>query len=510
MEWNRRKIKEQTKKSVFHRGLKPYLYLVIVGFIFSFIGTSNQSQTTFIPLLDKVLKLNIDFGKHNLKLLNDYLLNDSILRKLPFLNWKAVIVIFDIISAKFTWLINLLAANGAYFKRNPGEVIGYLFIAAAISAVIRFFFFFVFIVGQDRYTLEYRYVKRPEIRRIFAPFHAKNLKSIILVMLKYNITLFLWNLTIVGGIYKYYQYRMVPYIVAENPNIKWADAKRISMQMTNGYKWKIFCTHISCLYIWALKLIPIAGIMVAVPYENVLNSEIYIELRRKVQSEFFVEDTFDGKSYMEQSISDGQEKQEDICFKLRDLSFSEIYINESKALTQYHFDTYVMFFFSFSFVGWLWEVSLHLMQKHEFVNRGVFAGPWLPIYGVGGVLIIFLLGRFRYDWKKVFVLAVVLAAVLEYATSFILDFFFNAHYWNYHNKIMNLNGRICFEGLLAFGMAGLFGIYVAGPAISDRFQRLDKKKRVIICTILMLLFAADIIYGMIFGFNTGKGVGGKY
>ena len=38
-----------------------------------------------------------------------------------------------------------------------------------------------------------------------------------------------------------------------------------------------------------------------------------------------------------------------------------------------------------SFIGWFWEVSSHLMLYHSFANRGVLHGPWLPIYGVGGV-----------------------------------------------------------------------------------------------------------------------------
>ena len=50
-----------------------------------------------------------------------------------------------------------------------------------------------------------------------------------------------------------------------------------------------------------------------------------------------------------------------------------------------------LFFFTFSFAGWLWEVLLHVFTDHAVVNRGVLYGPWLPIYGFGGVLIVLLL-----------------------------------------------------------------------------------------------------------------------
>ena len=54
----------------------------------------------------------------------------------------------------------------------------------------------------------------------------------------------------------------------------------------------------------------------------------------------------------------------------------------------------VLIFFTFSVIGWLWEVSLHLFGDGVFVNRGFFHGPWLPIYGTGGILVIVLLKRF--------------------------------------------------------------------------------------------------------------------
>ena len=47
----------------------------------------------------------------------------------------------------------------------------------------------------------------------------------------------------------------------------------------------------------------------------------------------------------------------------------------------------VLLFFSFSFLGWCIEVVLKYRQFHRFINRGFLAGPWLPIYGSGAVLI---------------------------------------------------------------------------------------------------------------------------
>ena len=61
----------------------------------------------------------------------------------------------------------------------------------------------------------------------------------------------------------------------------------------------------------------------------------------------------------------------------------------------YSVSSLVLMFFTFSGIGWLWEVGLHLVVDGMFFNRGVMAGPWLPIYGTGGVLILVLLKKWR-------------------------------------------------------------------------------------------------------------------
>ena len=61
----------------------------------------------------------------------------------------------------------------------------------------------------------------------------------------------------------------------------------------------------------------------------------------------------------------------------------------------YSVSSLVLMFFTFSGIGWLWEVGLHLVVDGMFFNRGFMAGPWLPIYGTGGVLILVLLKKWR-------------------------------------------------------------------------------------------------------------------
>ena len=55
----------------------------------------------------------------------------------------------------------------------------------------------------------------------------------------------------------------------------------------------------------------------------------------------------------------------------------------------------VLMFFVLSISGWVWEVVLHFLRYGELINRGVLHGPWLPIYGSGGILILLLLNKLR-------------------------------------------------------------------------------------------------------------------
>ena len=502
MTWNYREIRKRSFDTAFRKGIKSWLVLVAVAFLFSFIGASNESQTMFIDLGDKYIDANDSAISGNVDMLKEYAQQTSIDKKIPFLTAEHVIAIIDSASKGATWVLKLLAVNFAYFQRNKGEVIAMLIISAAIASIIKFFILNVVIVGRNRFVMENRFSKKVYIRRIFAPFHKVTILNVTIVMFMYNMVIYLWTFTIVGGIYKYYQYVAIPYLVAENPNIKWKDAKNLSKQMTKGFKWKMFLTSLSYFYIWLLELIPVLGLLFAVPLEMTLDAEYYFTLRNsgRVKSDLFIEDAFFKAPYVEEK---GEPE-----YRLPDLSFIR---DRIKGISRrYSITDYIFMFFIFCLIGWLWECGYHLFRNHEFVNRGTLYGPWIPIYGVGGTLIVLLLDRFRDNKLKLLVLIVSLCAVLEYLASFILEFMFNSSYWNYKNEFLNINGRICFAGLAAFAIGGMAGIYILAPAISEFVGKFSKKKQMVVVTLLCIAFLADLVICMIFGFNSGSGVGGNF
>ncbi len=166
----------------------------------------------------------------------------------------------------------------------------------------------------------------------------------------------------------------------------------------------------------------------------------------------------------------------------------------------------LMMFFMLSFMGWVWEVSLHLITDGVLVNRGIMHGPWLPIYGCGSVLMLLFLNRFRRNPALEFVLIIVLCGSVEYFTSLVLEIVHGGtRWWDYTGYFLNLHGRICAEGLLVFGIGGMAIVYVLAPFLDGVFRRLPVKALMAAGLILTGIFAADQIYSSIHP-NEGEGI----
>jgi len=173
-------------------------------------------------------------------------------------------------------------------------------------------------------------------------------------------------------------------------------------------------------------------------------------------------------------------------------------------IRQYSVMTYILLFFIFSLIGWMWEVGIHIVEDAAFVNRGTLSGPWLPIYGAGGTLGVMLLRKIE-NQVITFWCVVVICSVMEYFTSWYIEFSQGVQYWNYDGYFCNINGRICLEGALVFGFAGCAGIYILAPFWDDMLRYISTKIKVIVCIVLILLFFADCIYSSV-NPNVGDGI----
>lgn len=156
-------------------------------------------------------------------------------------------------------------------------------------------------------------------------------------------------------------------------------------------------------------------------------------------------------------------------------------------------EMYILLFFTYSFLGWFMESVGGILDVKKFVNRGFLIGPYCPVYGFGVVLISILLRNYTNDIPALFILSTVICGTLEYATSYFMEKLFNARWWDYSRRRFNINGRICLETLIPFGVAGTTILCIINPFFTKIYMSIPDLARHIVTGILCVLFLIDSI-----------------
>ncbi len=161
--------------------------------------------------------------------------------------------------------------------------IGVLVMAVVVIAILlRVFVGFAVEVGGRRFFLQLPGGNN-DLGQIGYGFRTERYRDIWVTMLLRGIYLFLWTLLlIIPGIIKMYAYRLVPYILADNPNIGHKRAIELSNQMTMGQKLDIFILDLSFLGWYLLGALAFGiGVLFVQPYYDATNAELYFELRQQ-------------------------------------------------------------------------------------------------------------------------------------------------------------------------------------------------------------------------------------
>lgn len=163
----------------------------------------------------------------------------------------------------------------------------------------------------------------------------------------------------------------------------------------------------------------------------------------------------------------------------------------------------LLLFFLLSAAGWLWEVLFVRLSTGETVNRGFLHGPWLPVYGTGGVLILFLLSRLR--GAPLIFLSALVGGSVEFAASLLLEALFRTRWWDYSSWPFDLDGRVCLGSAAAFGLAGWFLVRLLGPGLVQLLGILPSRLRERSCQVFCVLFVLDAAVSFAVP-NTGAGI----
>lgn len=151
----------------------------------------------------------------------------------------------------------------------------------------------------------------------------------------------------------------------------------------------------------------------------------------------------------------------------------------------------LLYFFFYSFVGWIWESCYVSVRTRRLTNRGFLTGPMLPIYGSGAVVMLCATYPVQSSDIGIFLLGLIAATVLEYVTGVIMEALFQVRYWDYSDKKFNLQGHICLSSSLAWGVFTLLLIRVVHPRISALLEKIPQNVCFGALVVITIVFAID-------------------
>ena len=361
-----------------------------------------------------------------------------------------------------------------------------LVIALVIICAFIFFVKYPVKVGTRRYYVEKRMVSGdPDLKDLLHVYRRKNAIHASFILLLKDIYLLLWSLTIVGGVIKTYEYKMVEYILTENPSIGVRECFALSKRMTKGHKFDLFMLDLSFLGWDILNLftLNVLSVFYLYSYKDMTAADVYVELRNEaVRKDSCLTALLLERDLDAPILVDIPRKREfRIDYNVR-----------------YSVADLVLIFFTVCVVGWLWEVVFNIIKTQHFVNRGTMYGPWLPIYGSGALVALILLrGMRKYPWATFFT-SMIVCSVIEYVTSWVIEKATGLVYWDYSDKPFNINGRVYLYGALFFG-AGCVGIiYVVAPVLKKLYAKIPKKAVMPICCVLIAVFVTDAVISLLY------------
>ena len=157
------------------------------------------------------------------------------------------------------------------------------------------------------------------------------------------------------------------------------------------------------------------------------------------------------------------------------------------------------YFVVYSVAGFIIETIFGLLTKGVLESRKSFLyGPFCSIYGLGAVLMILPLQKYKKNNYTLFFAGFFIGSIIEYMVSLVGELIFHIKWWDYSDQMFNINGRICVLFSLFWGLLAIYLMSDINPRI-DKFIDFVKSKipanymkTVIIFSILFLSFDLGI------------------
>ena len=173
---------------------------------------------------------------------------------------------------------------------------------------------------------------------------------------------------------------------------------------------------------------------------------------------------------------------------------------------------YFFLFMIYAFLGYICEVVYVAILTKKITNRGYLYGPLVPIYAFGALLIVipfteFEFGKFIADrWYLVVLVGYFVPTILEYLTSYFMEKIFHMRWWDYSERFLNINGRVCLRNSVLFTILVVLVVYLINPLLDKAITGiLDiTVLAYILAGLLFILISVDFVFSTIKHINISK------
>ena len=519
--WKRKVMKKKARISM----KQNYWRMISVCFLAAMLAGAYPSSTTFlgsqalIPSIERRVSAPFASEDTNSEVITE------IVRRLfhgtfisDFMASPASLladILVDLGSTSTSAFFSLLRAVNNFLTESWDISTFLLILGVIVSLLYHFFISNMLLVGERRYFLEAHSYRQAPISKIFFLYKLRCIAGPAWILFCRTVFQLLWGLTIIGGVIKYYEYRMIPFILAENPKISRRDAFFLSRQLMQHSKWKLFKMHVSFIG-WKLLSLLTFGILDLVfvnPYMSASESELYLTLRRNYVLSRSPRYEFLNDSYLEHVPSEDELLISKALYDDSRGPYTKIsYFNPeqypvflfsvqppfkavrspARAVRKYDFLSLVFLFHVFSILGWLAETAVHLLANGTLSDSFDPFLPWLPLYGIYGTIIILFIKKLSDRPVLVFLVNFLVYTVEEYAASLLIESALGLQPWDYSGYFLNLSGRVYVGGSVSVALFSCAFLYYIAPRCADHFLKLKKIWRFLLCFVLTVLFIADI------------------
>ncbi len=137
----------------------------------------------------------------------------------------------------------------------------------------------------------------------------------------------------------------------------------------------------------------------------------------------------------------------------------------------------IIYFLFYSIIGFCFETLFAIPTKGVIESRKSFLyGPFCAIYGIGAVLMLLFLNKFKGRKALIFFLGAIIGTVAEYLMSYLCDVILHFKWWDYSGYLFNINGRVCLLFFLIWGGLAILLIEYVNPLFNRFLEKINESK----------------------------------